>query len=843
MRLNGYLRNITGSLLFTCVVGWSSEPVTSLYLELENAGRTGGYAEIGFPSYLNMTKVGDTWYPVGGRTEKNKGILWGHVESATVTDHSVDISLSYFMPTDKFVNGGRGTYTISCTRSSDGTLEGTYEGIYYGETYTFWWMPKTAENHLCSLSVCGQNAPSPPRGTVRGRITERASPHESFTPPGRREHPRILFRESDLPLLKAKSETPFGKKCLELMQGWGAVGHGVLHQIAKYSGDDGKAAQYAHSAAQLVRFHMKDFSNGEDEHGQVAWTRRLEQVSMAYDLCYDAWSPEFRHEVAWYLVNTSKTILNFHSDWVGSNFDWTIDAYAVGWYSGIGFAGMALYGETTPEVPFFPWFGDDKRAPTIEPDSTLTLPEGVTKTVLTFRDADDINMVKEPGTGGIVSLPNYLCATGIMAPKDSLLAPFGNDRTYRPALEESIVYGDTQSVWRKIPSEHLSSVSTLRSTYEALELSGLTSNGDYTVLYLFAVVENTKPRWVEFQDNLYLVKNSSRLESEMYINGVLRRPGDYMYLKEGLYAVLIAVPTFHFQAWGETNYAPRLVEPGYAGYGRRETNLTYLDYEKAQREAYADRVATIIDGNPFFSSLLFRGAGALCEFFELTRSRGREFPRGRHGLEAPRNETDNPAAKFGTALQNMFNIPADPLGDVTEGIIEMFEEGEIPMHNVSYLGRANPAMPTHAYGLLSDSLRTAFKGKWMEMVGVTDEDNAEELIRHDPVYALLNFPLEVDVSTQPSSSRVPSTRRPTLNLIHGPRGTTVIEYFVPRGTGATIRLYGVSGRLLATPVSGKLPTGTHRLRLNTPSKGSRTCIVSFETSDGESIRKNVTLIR
>lgn len=843
MRTVFSVKSVLMQLLVICMTGRSAETVTALYFELENAGRTGGYAEIGFPAYINMTRVGDTWYPVGGRTERNKGILWGHVESASITEDNVEIAVSYFMPTDKFTNGGRAAFTISCTRNEDGTLSGTYDGIYYGETYTFWWMPKTAENHLCSLSVCGQNAPSPPRGAVTGRITVRSAPHEDFTPPGQNEHPRILFRESDLPLLKAKSETPFGQKCLELMPGWGPVGHGVLHQLAKYSGNESEATQYAQSAALMVRYYMMDFSNGEDEHGQVAWTRRLEKVSMTYDLCYDAWSPEFRHKVAWYLVNTCKTILNFHSDWVGSSFDWSIDAYAVGWYSGIGLAGMALYGEDTPEVPFFPWYGDDKRSPSIEPDPDLTVPEGMTKTVLSFREADDINMVKEPGTSGIVPMPNFICATGLTAQKDGLLEPFGNDRHYRPDPGTTIEYGDTQTVWRTIPAESISEVSTLGSTYQALELSALTSKGDYTVVYLYAVIENPEPRYVEFQDNLYLVRSSSRLESEMYINGVLRRPGDFMYLKEGLYSVLIAIPTFHFQDWGATNYAPRLVEPGYAGYGRRETNLTYLDYEKTQRDAYAEKIKSSIGGNPFFPSLLFRGAGSLCEFFELTRSSGLEFPRGRHGSGAPRNETDNPAAKFGTALQNMFNLPMDPHGDVTEGIVEMFEDGEIPMYNAAYLGKENPAVPAHLYGLLPDSLRTAYKSNWMEMMGVTDEDDAGELIKHDPVYALLNFPLDVDVSTRLPNSSIHSVQRAELKMINCIPGVATIEYSLPRTARTTISLYDVSGRLLATPVSGKVNAGIHRVNLNTFVSGSRAYVVSLQTAGGETVRKSAILVR
>ncbi len=819
-----------------------AETVTAISLELENAGRTGGYAEIGFPAFVNLTRVGDTWYPVGGRTLENKRILWGHVESSSISESEVSLKISYFMPTDKFTNGGRATFNISCTRNEDGTLSGTYEGIYYGETYTFWWMPKKTEAHLCSLSVCGKNAPSPPTGTAVGTINVRSTPESDFSPPGRNEHPRILFRKSDLPLLKAKSETPFGQKCLEYMPGWGPVGHGMLYQLAKYDGDEAKAAEYAESASKLVKFHMKDFSNGEDEHGQVAWTRRLEQVATTYDVCYDGWSPEFRHRVAWYLVNTAKTILNFHSDWIGTNFTWDIDGYAVGWYSGIGFAGMALYGSDSPDVPLFPWYGDGLRAPTIQPNPDLTVPEGMEKTVLSFRDADPINMAKEPGLEGMIPLPEYICATGLTVEKDRTLEPFGGDPLYRPAPGETVQHGDTQTTWRVLPDEPVSIVTTYGHAFESIDLAKLTNRGSYTTVYLYAVVENPEPRWVEFQDNLYLVKNSSRLESKMYINGVLRRPGDFMYLEQGMYSVLLAVPNFHFQPWGEQQYAPRLVEPGYAGYGRREVNLDYLDYEKLRREEYAASVEPMTGGNPFFASLLFRGVGSLSEYFAILQDKGVSFPRGLDGTTIPRNESDNPAAKFGTAVQNMFNIPANPHGDVVQNIVAMFESGNVPMVSVSYNDKPNPAMLAHAFGLAPDSLRVILKPKWMEMTGVTDENSAEELIKHDPVYALINFPLDVDVSVRNETQHSAGSARPKLTVVSG--GSTPGAAFSVRKAGrVSVRMYDVTGRLLTTLFSGHAEAGTHTVQLNPERVGSRACVLELRTSSGETVRENLMVLK
>jgi len=315
-----------------------------------------------------------------------------------------------------------------------------------------------------------------------------------------------------------------------------------------------------------------------------------------------------------------------------------------------------------------------------------------------------------------------------------------------------------------------------------------------------------------------------------------------MYLEQGMYSILLAVPTFHFQPWGEVQYAPRLVEPGYAGYGRREVNLDYLDYEKGRREEYAAAVEPITGGNPFFASMLFRGVGSLSEYFAILRGKGVEFPRGLNGTTAPRNESDNPAAKFGTAVQNMFNIPANPHGDIVEDVVAMFESGEVPMVSVSYHGKPNPAMLAHTYGLLPDSLRVALKPKWMEMTGVTDEDNAEELIKHDPVYALINFPLDVEVPTRNEHRHSAGISRPKLTVSSG-GSNPMASFSVSEAGRVSIRMYGVSGRLLNTLYSGHVEVGHHTIRMNLDNIGSRACVVVLQTSSGETVRENLIVLK
>jgi len=158
-----------------------------------------------------------------------------------------------------------------------------------------------------------------------------------FVPVKPGEHPRLLFRKSDLPEIRRRAQTPEGRKLVERLKatlGGGdklpgpdmrnpsgaaynmtvslpegaysishAAGYGMLYQL---TGDQ----KYAALARQAIELGLKGVRDRDPQaryamiHGGGALRQgpSMGWTAVAYDLCYDGWTPEFRQKVADYLM-------------------------------------------------------------------------------------------------------------------------------------------------------------------------------------------------------------------------------------------------------------------------------------------------------------------------------------------------------------------------------------------------------------------------------------------------------------------------------------------------------------------------------------------------------------
>ncbi len=149
---------------------------------------------------------------------------------------------------------------------------------------------------------------------VRGKVTGKVGPLWAAPAPGFKklepnEHPRLIFRKSDLPLIKKRMETPEGKaimaRMLEVLPNQIAThdknkpyfpaGYGLAYQL---TGD--KA--YAERAKELLGA-MLGLGGSQDIH----YGPEAQAMAVTLDLCYDAWDPEFRQRV---IDNLAKRTLN-----------------------------------------------------------------------------------------------------------------------------------------------------------------------------------------------------------------------------------------------------------------------------------------------------------------------------------------------------------------------------------------------------------------------------------------------------------------------------------------------------------------------------------------------------
>ncbi|MGD0896853.1 MAG: hypothetical protein ABR915_03390 [Thermoguttaceae bacterium] len=144
----------------------------------------------------------------------------------------------------------------------------------------------------------------PVKQAVKGKVSGKVYPLWTQPAPGFKklepnEHPRLIFRKSDLPELKRRMETPEGKAIMERFfaalprqhaqsqknKPFFPAGYALAYQL---TGD--KA--HAEKAKELLS-GMLSLGGSQDIH----FGPEAQSIAIALDLCYDAWDAEFRQTV------------------------------------------------------------------------------------------------------------------------------------------------------------------------------------------------------------------------------------------------------------------------------------------------------------------------------------------------------------------------------------------------------------------------------------------------------------------------------------------------------------------------------------------------------------------
>lgn len=140
------------------------------------------------------------------------------------------------------------------------------------------------------------------------------APVKDFVPPRPGEHPRLFFRETDLPALRQRANTPEGKALIartKFLLGGGdkartgkdftmfdGAAFGFLYQL---TGDP----QYAqHARKSVEHFWTQNVTDRDNRYSLVPPNEPMRvgpslfAMALAYDLNYDAWPEDFRKEQA-----------------------------------------------------------------------------------------------------------------------------------------------------------------------------------------------------------------------------------------------------------------------------------------------------------------------------------------------------------------------------------------------------------------------------------------------------------------------------------------------------------------------------------------------------------------
>jgi hypothetical protein len=255
---------------------------------------------------LDLARTGERWERVWGvESDSRRALLHcGRVRQAEITAERVTLDIA--------LEGKKASRVqVNLARMADGSLSGAY-------TVT--------------------TADGPNTGTADGRIKPQRPPLPAgFVPVKPGEHPRILFRASDLPALREKAKTPLGQALLKKMgdeKAVDAIGAGFRWQLTR-------DPECAALARRLTEKQMA--GQGPGYSARESKARHPEQVSLAYDLCHDTWPEDFKAQVVDYMVKTARQFMGRMSgnEHVCSNWNARV-------HSGAGFITLALWGEKGP---------------------------------------------------------------------------------------------------------------------------------------------------------------------------------------------------------------------------------------------------------------------------------------------------------------------------------------------------------------------------------------------------------------------------------------------------------------------------------------------------------------
>lgn len=226
------------------------------------------------------------------------------ITATRVVANAITLELNLRVNADPWTKPGTGTYTLSLTRT----------GTKYTGTFT-----GTFNNQPVSGKVAG---------TQRTTLWPAPLPDIKTFAPG--EHPRLIFRKSDLPALRTRMQTPAGQLILARLKqqlGGGeamptqyntaqsAYGAGANLPLGGYTLSHGMGfgflyqltgeQKYADLARQCVDKAVVEKIRDRDQ--RYSWDRpggklragsSYAAIAMAYDLCYDAWPADYRTALA-----------------------------------------------------------------------------------------------------------------------------------------------------------------------------------------------------------------------------------------------------------------------------------------------------------------------------------------------------------------------------------------------------------------------------------------------------------------------------------------------------------------------------------------------------------------
>ena len=426
----------------------------------------------------------------------------GHVTEKESSPKKTVILLKQGMLSDGDVPGGYGEYEVTLVQGAAG-MTGTYKG------------------HYCYKDLEG-------KASVRCREGKVPDPWRDGIPVASGEHPRLWFRKSDIPVLRARARTELGRRIIKALLK--KLAHGKVEDFDKYLNyvtnwmpgmdralgqallailfDDPMHGRRAADTA-MLRFITPAYAG---EHGEKQGPA-MPRLGFGYDMVYNYLTPE-EHEVARQKVATL--------------WDWTKPNAKImmgeGQWNTVTTAVLSLLREKGPwDVPLP--FGPGQKAVELEPAKDL-LCEGIPVTTL------------EPGE----MLKDLLLATGFekITTQDPL-EKLGGVAKASPTEGTLLEYGEKTFSFMPLPVGAAFKTAGLGAKKECIKIPGAKAD---TCSYLYGIVDVPKAVGVKWDCSHPLGFRMSR----SWINGQEVDNGTTVMMKPGMYRVMV-------QVWG-SNLSP-----------------------------------------------------------------------------------------------------------------------------------------------------------------------------------------------------------------------------------------------------------------------------------------------
>ena len=272
--------------------------------------------------WLRVVKTDGKWRPeVWGysrdfSTGDYVGLVTGASEAGGRNELAIRLVVDAHLDRGKVGRLGLGEYKVRFHRVGR-KVEGSWQGTFCGEA--------------------GQ-------GSVSGTVEPVRPRTAGFSPPAPGERPYLLFRKTDLPAIRKKLESPWGRQLVASLTADDpksatrmAVGHGLLYAL---TGEK----HYAEKARQLIDadIHAGKWVRTEVRHPYVKVHDAgivAGEAAIAFDLIYDACTAEFRKDMLALFARHALYLWGCPANWADTS-NWSAM-----YRSGTGMCGLALVGE------------------------------------------------------------------------------------------------------------------------------------------------------------------------------------------------------------------------------------------------------------------------------------------------------------------------------------------------------------------------------------------------------------------------------------------------------------------------------------------------------------------